>query len=49
LLHVPYWTMAGSLLVGQFISAVAGVLLVKALKRVWMHEDVKAVDHAGQK
>lgn len=35
LLSVPYAVMAGSLLVGQFISGIAGVLLVKALKRIW--------------
>lgn len=35
LLGVPYVAMAASLLVGQFISGVAGALLVKALKNVW--------------
>ena len=38
LLEVPYWAMAASLLVGQAISGVAGVLLVKALKRVWKRD-----------
>ena len=32
LLGIPYWALASSLLVGQFISGVVGVLLVKALK-----------------
>ena len=49
LLHVPYWTMAASLLVGQFISGVAGALLVKALKRVWMHGENKEADNVRQK
>jgi uncharacterized membrane protein len=35
LLEVPYWTMALSLLVGQVISGIAGVLLVQALGKVW--------------
>ena len=38
LLGVPYWAMAGSLLVGQAICGVAGVLLVKGLKRGWLKE-----------
>ena len=38
LLEVPYWAMAASLLVGQAISGVAGVLLVKALKRIWKRD-----------
>lgn len=38
LLGVPYWVMAGSLLVGQAICGVAGVLLVKGLKRGWLKE-----------
>ena len=33
LLGLPYWVMALSLLVGQFISGVAGALLTSALKR----------------
>ncbi|MBQ8974723.1 MAG: QueT transporter family protein [Oscillospiraceae bacterium] len=36
LLEVPYWAMAASLLVGQFISGVVGMLLVKALKSIWL-------------
>ena len=48
LLHIPYWTMAASLLVGQFISGVCGVLLVKALKRIWMQEETKEEAHVGQ-
>ena len=41
LLSVPYWTLAASLLVGQFISGVAGVLLVKGLKRIFLREGLK--------
>jgi uncharacterized membrane protein len=48
LLHIPYWTMAASLLVGQFISGVCGVPLVKALKRIWMREETKEEAHVGQ-
>ena len=33
MLHVPYWVLAGSLLVGQAVCGVAGVVLVKAVKR----------------
>jgi len=32
---VPYVALAGSLLVGQFISGVVGALLVKALRNIW--------------
>ena len=35
LLGVPYWVLAGSLLVGQLICGIAGALLVQALKRIW--------------
>ena len=35
ILGVPYWALAGSLLVGQFIAGIAGALLVQALKRIW--------------
>ena len=35
LLGVPYWALAGSLLVGQLICGIAGALLVQALKRIW--------------
>ena len=35
LIGVPYWALAGSLLVGQAICGVAGAVLVKALKHVW--------------
>ena len=35
LLSVPYWVLAGSLLVGQLICGIAGALLVQALKRIW--------------
>lgn len=35
LINVPYFALAGSLLVGQFISGIVGALLVKALKNVW--------------
>ena len=39
LLHLPYWALASSLLVGQFISGVVGVLLVKALKHALLREN----------
>ena len=39
LLGVPYWALASSLLLGQFISGVTGVLLVKALKRTFLREN----------
>ena len=35
LIGVPYVALAGSLLVGQFIAAIVGALLVKALKNIW--------------
>ena len=35
LVGVPYWAMAGSLLVGQAIAGVCGAILVNALKRIW--------------
>ena len=35
ILGVPYWALAGSLLVGQFIAGIAGALLVQAIKRIW--------------
>ena len=35
LVGVPYWALAGSLLVGQAISGVVGAILVKALKNAW--------------
>ncbi|MBQ9299140.1 MAG: QueT transporter family protein [Clostridia bacterium] len=35
LLGIPYWALAASLLVGQFISGMAGALLVQALKKIW--------------
>ncbi|MDO5326609.1 MAG: QueT transporter family protein [Clostridia bacterium] len=35
LLGVPYWVLAGSLLVGQLICGIAGALLVQTLKRIW--------------
>lgn len=35
LLSVPYWVMAGSLMVGQLIAGIAGALLVSALKKLW--------------
>lgn len=35
LLGLPYWVMALSLLVGQFISGIAGALLTGALKKIW--------------
>ena len=44
LLGVPYWVLAGSLLVGQAISGVIGAVLVKALANVWKKED----DHDGK-
>ena len=40
LLKVPYWVMAGSLLVGQVIAGLAGVFLVKALRRIWKIKEV---------
>ena len=33
MIGVPYWLLAGSLLVGQAVCGVAGVLLIKAVKR----------------
>jgi len=33
LLHVPYWVLAASLLVGQAIAGIFGALLLAALKR----------------
>ena len=39
LLHIPYWALASSLLVGQFISGLVGMLLVKALKRGFLREN----------
>ena len=35
ILGLPYWALAGSLLVGQAVSGVVGAVLVKALRRVW--------------
>ncbi len=35
LIGVPYWALAGSLLVGQAIAGVIGALLVNALKKIW--------------
>ena len=35
IIGVPYWALAGSLLIGQFISGIAGALLVIALKKIW--------------
>lgn len=35
ILGVPYWLLAGSLLVGQAIAGVVGAVLVNALKRIW--------------
>ena len=35
LIGVPYWTLAASLLVGQFISGIVGALLVRTLKNIW--------------
>lgn len=35
LLGVPYFIMAGSLLVGQVIAGIAGALLLRALWRIW--------------
>ena len=35
LLGVPYWVLAGSLLVGQAISGMVGAMLVNALCRLW--------------
>lgn len=35
LLELPYWVTALSLLVGQFISGIAGALLSSALKKIW--------------
>ncbi len=34
ILHIPYWILASSVLVGQCISGVAGMVLVTALERV---------------
>ena len=39
LLNFPYWALASSLLVGQFISGIVGVLLVKALKHALLREN----------
>ena len=38
LLGVPYYIMAGSLLVGQIISGIAGALLLRALWKIWKFE-----------
>ena len=35
ILGIPYWALAASLLVGQFIAGIAGALLVQALKKIW--------------
>ena len=35
ILGIPYWTLAVSLLVGQFISGIAGALLIQSLKKIW--------------
>ncbi len=35
LLSVPYWVMAGSLMVGQLIAGIAGALLTGALWKIW--------------
>ena len=35
LIGVPYWALAGSLLVGQAIAGVVGAILVNALKSAW--------------
>ena len=35
LLGLSYWVTALSLLVGQFISGIAGALLSSALKKIW--------------
>ena len=35
LIGVPYWALAGSLLVGQAIAGAVGAVLVKALKKAW--------------
>ena len=34
-LHLPYWLMAVNLCIGQLIPSVVGVVLVKALEKVW--------------
>lgn len=39
ILGIPYWALAASLLVGQFISGIAGAVLVTALKRIWRKGD----------
>lgn len=39
LLSVPYWVMAGSLLVGQFFSGIAGVLLLNTLWKLFKFEE----------
>ena len=44
LLGVPYWILAGSLLVGQAIAGVVGAVLVKALKRVWKENNHERKD-----
>ena len=38
LLGVPYYIMAGSLLVGQVIAGMAGALLLRALWKIWKFE-----------
>ena len=38
ILGLPYWALAGSLLVGQAISGLVGAMLVQALARVWKRE-----------
>ncbi len=35
ILNIPYWALAASLLVGQAVAGACGIVVVKALKRVW--------------
>ncbi len=38
LLHIPYWVLAGSLLVGQCLCGLAAVFLITALEGVGIHK-----------
>lgn len=47
LLNLPYWVLASSLLVGQFISGICSMLLVSALEKTFVSKGVMA--EAGNK
>lgn len=48
LLNIPYPALAASLLVGQFISGIAGAILVKALLAIWKPQSDQAEAPVGQ-